>query len=56
MWFNWWQLDDRHNIKFRLWFQKVDDEPTSKFFNVNYAVRENKKDTAQNDEFQFGIL
>ena len=56
MWFNWWQLDDRHNRKFRLWFQKVDDEPTSKFFNVNYAVRENRKDTAQNTEFQYGII
>ena len=47
MWFSWWQLDDRHNRKFRLWFQKVDDEPTSRFFNVRYAVRETKKDTAQ---------
>ena len=56
MWFNWWQLDDRHNRKFRLWFQKVDDEPTSKFFNVKYAVRETRKDTAQNTEFTFGIL
>ena len=43
MWFNWWQLDDRHNRKFGLWFQKVDDDPMSKFFNVNYAVREKKK-------------
>ena len=56
MWFSWLQLDDRHNRKFRLWFQKVDDEPTSKFFNVKYAVRQTKKDTAQNNEFQFGIL
>jgi len=56
MWFSWWQLDDRHNRKFRLWFQKVDDEPTSKFFNVKYAVRQTKEDTAQNNEFQFGIL
>jgi hypothetical protein len=56
MWFSWWQLDDRHNRKFRLWFQKVDDEPTSEFFNVKYAVRQTKKDTAQNNEFQFGIL
>ena len=48
---------DRHiQKKFRLWFQKVDDEPTSKFFNVNYAVRQNERDTAQNDEFKFGIL
>jgi len=56
MWFCWWQLDDRIQKKFRLWFQKVDDEPTSKFFNVNYAVRQNERDTAQNDEFKFGIL
>jgi len=56
MWFCWWQLDERHNRKFRLWFQKVDDEPTSKFFNVKYAVRETRKDTAQNAEFTFGIL
>ena len=56
MWFSWLQLDERHNRKFRLWFQKVDDEPTSKFFNVNYAVRQTKKDTSQNNEFQFGIL
>jgi len=56
MWFNWWQLDERHNRKFRLWFQKVDDEPTSKFFNVKYAVRETTNDTAQNTDFTFDIL
>ena len=54
--FKWWQLDIRKNKKFRLYFQKVDDEANSKFCNVNYAVRENKKDTAQNTEFQYGIL
>ena len=56
MWFSWWQLDDRHNRKFRLWFQKVDDEPTSKCFNVKYAVRQTKEVTTLNDEFHFGIL
>ena len=56
MWFRWWQLDERQEKKFRLWFQKVDDDPTSKFFNVNYAVRETKKDTVQNTELTFGIL
>jgi hypothetical protein len=39
-----------------LWFQKVDDEPTSKFFNVKYAVRQTKEVTTLNDEFHFGIL
>jgi hypothetical protein len=56
MWFSWWQLYDRHNRKFRLWFQKVYDEPTSKFFNVKYAVRQTKEVTTLNDEFHFGIL
>jgi hypothetical protein len=56
MWFRWWQLDERQEKKFRLWFQKVDDDQTSKFFNVNYAVRETKKDTVQNTELTFGIL
>jgi|TARA_B110000858_G_C17748797_1_gene448644 hypothetical protein len=56
MWFSWLQLDYRKYPKNRLWFEKVDDEPTSRFFNVRYAVRETKKDTAQNTEFRFGIL
>ena len=56
MWFSWLKLDERKYPKNRLWFQKVDDEPTSKFFNVKYAVRQTKEDTAQNNEFQFGIL
>jgi hypothetical protein len=56
MWFRWWQLDERQEKKFRLWFQKVDDDQKSKFFNVNYAVRETKKDTVQNTELTFGIL
>jgi hypothetical protein len=56
MWFRWWQLDERQEKKFRLWFQKVDDDQKSKFFNVNYAVRETRKDTIQNTELTFGIL
>ena len=56
MWFSWLQLDYRKYPKNRLWFEKVDDEPTSRFFNVRYAVRELRKDTAQNTEFKFGIL
>ena len=56
MWFSWLQLDYRKYPKNRLWFEKVDDEPTSRFFNVRYAVRELRKDTAQNTEFRFGIL
>ena len=56
MWFSWLQLDYRKYPKNRLWFEKVDDEPTSRFFNVRYTVRETKKDTAQNTEFRFGIL
>jgi len=56
MWFSWLQLDYRSYPKNRIWFEKVDNEKSSEFYNVKYAVRETKKDTAQNDEFQFGIL
>ena len=56
MWFKWWQLDERKERKNRLWFQKVDSEPSSEFYNITYAVREFKNDTAQNTEFKFGIL
>ena len=56
MWFSWLKLDERKYPKNILWFQKVDDEPTSKFFNVKYAVRQTKEVTTLNDEFHFGIL
>lgn len=56
--FKWWLLDDRqtNERKFAIWFQKVDGELSSEFFNVQYAVRQNKNDTAQNFEPRFGIL
>ena len=56
MWFSWLRLDERQYPKNRLWFAKVDDDKTSRFFNVKYAVRETRKDTAQNTEFTYGIL
>ena len=58
MWFSWLRLDERKYPKNRLWFQKVDDDQKSKFFNVRYAVRETNlsKTQVQNGEFQFGIL
>ena len=54
--FKWLKLDIRKDKKFDVYFQKVDDEANSKFCNVKYAVRENKKDTAQNINYQYGIL
>ena len=54
--FKWFKLDIRKDKKFDVYFQKVDDEANSKFCNVKYAVRENKKDTAQNINYQYGIL